>query len=65
MVPPHKSITLVDASGTLIDHLEGWGLERRGLGLWKGCVLRGGEGRSPRNREAVSWGTLPVVVYQA
>ena len=50
MVPPHESITLVDASGTLINHLEGWGFEHQGLGLWKGCILRRGEGHSKKLR---------------
>ena len=50
MVPPHESITLVDASGTLINHLEGWGLEHQGLGLCKGCILRRGEGHSKKLR---------------
>ena len=44
MVPPHESITLVDASGALINQLEGWGLEHQGLGQWKGCILCRGEG---------------------
>ena len=50
MVPHHESITLVDASGTLINQLEGWGLEHQGLGLWKGCILRRGEGHSKKLR---------------